>query len=65
MSHNASIPHRLISQDVPEAPSLMRATMSSLWSPFNGFLEWFGELGIFCVAGDARRISKSPLKGAN
>jgi phospholipid/cholesterol/gamma-HCH transport system permease protein len=37
----------LISQDVPQAPSLMRATLSSLWSPFNGFLEWFGELGIF------------------
>ena len=47
MSHNASIPHRLIGQDVPEVPSLMRATLSSLWSPFNGFLEWFGELGIF------------------
>jgi phospholipid/cholesterol/gamma-HCH transport system permease protein len=25
----------------------MRATLSSLWSPFNGFLEWFGEFGIF------------------
>jgi phospholipid/cholesterol/gamma-HCH transport system permease protein len=25
----------------------MRATLTSLWSPFNGFLEWFGELGIF------------------
>ena len=47
MSHNASIPHRLISQDVTQAPSLMRATLTSLWSPFNGFLEWFGELGIF------------------
>ena len=47
MSHNASIPHRLISQDVPQGPSLMQATLTSLWSPFNGFLEWFGELGIF------------------
>jgi len=47
VSHNASIPHRLISQDVPQGPSLMRATLTSLWSPFNGFLEWFGELGIF------------------
>jgi phospholipid/cholesterol/gamma-HCH transport system permease protein len=47
VSHNASIPHRLISQSVPQAPSVMRATLSSLWNPFNGFLEWFGELGIF------------------
>ncbi|MGB2669622.1 MAG: ABC transporter permease [Candidatus Acidiferrum sp.] len=47
MSHNASIPHRLISQDVPQTPSLMRATLASIWSPFNGFLEWFGELGFF------------------
>ena len=47
MSHNASIPHRLISQDVPQVPSLVRTTLASLWSPFNGFLEWFGELGIF------------------
>jgi phospholipid/cholesterol/gamma-HCH transport system permease protein len=47
VSHNASIPHRLISQGVPQAPSVMRATLSSLWNPFSGFLEWFGELGIF------------------
>ena len=47
MGHNARIPHRLISQDVPQVPSLARATLASLWSPFNSFLEWFGELGIF------------------
>ncbi|MGC2671944.1 MAG: ABC transporter permease [Candidatus Acidiferrum sp.] len=47
MSHNVGIPHRLISQDVPHAPSLIRGTFTSLWSPFNGFLEWFGELGLF------------------
>jgi phospholipid/cholesterol/gamma-HCH transport system permease protein len=47
VSHNASIPHRLISQDVPQVASLTRATLGSLWSPFNSFLEWFGELGIF------------------
>ena len=47
MSHNPSIPLRLLSQDVPQAPSVMRATLTSLWNPFNGFLEWFGELGIF------------------
>ncbi|MGB7140209.1 MAG: ABC transporter permease [Candidatus Acidiferrum sp.] len=47
MSHNASIPHRLISNEVPKAPSLTRATLASVWSPFNGFLEWFGEIGFF------------------
>ena len=47
MSHNPSIPHRLISQDVQAAPSVVRATLASLWNPFNGFLEWFGEIGIF------------------
>lgn len=47
MSHNPSIPHRLISQDAPEAPSLVQATLASVWSPVNGFLEWFGELGLF------------------
>jgi phospholipid/cholesterol/gamma-HCH transport system permease protein len=47
VSHNASIPHRLISQDVPQVASLTRATLGSLWSPFNSFLEWFGELGFF------------------
>jgi phospholipid/cholesterol/gamma-HCH transport system permease protein len=47
VSHNPSIPHRLISQDAPEAPSLVQATLASVWSPVNGFLEWFGELGFF------------------
>ena len=47
MSHNPSIPHRLISQDAPQAPSFARATFAAVWSPINGFLEWFGELGLF------------------
>jgi len=47
VSHNASIPHRLIRQDVPGAPSLAGATLRSLWSPIYGFFEWFGELGLF------------------
>ena len=25
----------------------MRATFTSLWSPIDGFLKWFGELGLF------------------
>jgi phospholipid/cholesterol/gamma-HCH transport system permease protein len=47
VSHNPSIPHRLISQDAPQAPSFARATFTAVWSPINGFLEWFGELGLF------------------
>lgn len=47
MSHNPNIPHRLISQDAPQAPSFARATFTAVWNPINGFLEWFGELGLF------------------
>jgi phospholipid/cholesterol/gamma-HCH transport system permease protein len=47
VSHNPSIPHRLISQDAPQAPSFARATFTAVWNPINGFLEWFGELGLF------------------
>ncbi len=47
MSYSAKIPPSSISQDAPQATSLMRATLTSLWSPVNGFLEWFGDLGIF------------------
>jgi phospholipid/cholesterol/gamma-HCH transport system permease protein len=62
VSHNASIPHRLISQDVPQAPSVMRATLASLWNPFNGFLEWFGELGIFAWQ-VMRAVVRRPFEG--
>jgi phospholipid/cholesterol/gamma-HCH transport system permease protein len=62
VSHNASIPHRLISQDVPQAPSQMRATLASIWSPFNGFLEWFGELGLFAWR-VARAAVRRPFEG--
>ena len=62
MSHNASIPHRLISQDVPQVASAVRATLASLWSPFNSFLEWFGELGMF--AWQVMRVSfRRPFEG--
>jgi phospholipid/cholesterol/gamma-HCH transport system permease protein len=62
VSHNASIPHRLISQDVPQVPSLVRTTLASLWSPFNSFLEWFGELGIF--AWQVMRVAfRRPFEG--
>jgi phospholipid/cholesterol/gamma-HCH transport system permease protein len=47
MSYTTKIPSGSISQDAPQATSLLRATLTSLWSPINGFLEWFGEFGIF------------------
>ncbi len=47
MSHNAKDSRLWISQDTPQVASTMRSSLASLWSPLNGFLEWFGELGIF------------------
>src|SRR5579862_9016456 len=47
MSYDAKVSRRWIDQDAPQAASLMRSAHSTLWSPINGFLEWFGELGIF------------------
>jgi hypothetical protein len=38
MSYTAKIPSGSISQDAPQATSLMRATLTSFWSPINGFL---------------------------
>lgn len=47
MSHNAKVPRLWVSQDALQVASLTRSTLTALWSPLNGFLEWFGELGIF------------------
>ena len=47
MIHNASDSRPWIGQDAPQARSLTRSIRASLWNPINGFLEWFGELGIF------------------
>jgi phospholipid/cholesterol/gamma-HCH transport system permease protein len=47
MSDYTKAPSRWISQDVPQATSLIRSVFAALWSPVNGFLEWFGELGGF------------------
>jgi phospholipid/cholesterol/gamma-HCH transport system permease protein len=62
MSYNAGIPRRWISQDAPQATSRMRSTLTSLWSPINGFLEWFGELGIF-VWQVMRAAVRRPFEG--
>ena len=40
----------------------MRSTLASLWSPINGFLEWFGELGIF-VWQVMRAAVRRPFEG--
>jgi hypothetical protein len=46
MNYNTRVPPRWIKQDSPQAASLRRSTLTSLGLRFNGFLEWFGELGI-------------------
>jgi phospholipid/cholesterol/gamma-HCH transport system permease protein len=46
-SHNSRIPGRWISPDAGPALPLMSATLSSVWSLLNRFLEWFGDLGLF------------------
>ena len=61
MSYSARVPPS-ISPDTPPAGSLMRAALSSLWSPVNGFFEWFGELGIF-VWQVLRAAVRPPLEG--
>jgi phospholipid/cholesterol/gamma-HCH transport system permease protein len=62
MSSNAKVPHSWIGQDAPEATSLTRSIFDSLWSPVNGFLEWFGELGIF-VWQVMRAAVRRPFEG--
>ena len=47
MSQDARNPTRWISPDAGNAPSLLVATLHSVWGLFNGFLEWFGDLGLF------------------
>jgi phospholipid/cholesterol/gamma-HCH transport system permease protein len=47
MSYNARVPLDGIGQDAPEAAPLAPSFLHSVWNPINGFLEWFGELGIF------------------
>jgi phospholipid/cholesterol/gamma-HCH transport system permease protein len=47
MNSNAKVPLADLSTDAPQAAPLMPSAFASLWNPINGFLEWFGELGIF------------------
>jgi phospholipid/cholesterol/gamma-HCH transport system permease protein len=62
MSDNATIPRPLISPDPRQGTARIRSTFTSLWSPINGFFEWFGELGIF-VWQVMRAAARRPFEG--
>src|ERR1700680_162811 len=62
MNYTTKVPRHWTSQDAPKAASLMRSAFASLWSPVNGFLEWFGELGIF-VWQVLRAAVRPPFEG--
>src|SRR5580658_6317399 len=47
MSYDSKVSRPWIGENEPQASSLMRSALAWLWSPINGFLEWFGDLGIF------------------
>jgi phospholipid/cholesterol/gamma-HCH transport system permease protein len=47
MPYDTKAPSHWIDQDAPQAASPVRSVFTSVWRPINGFLEWFGELGIF------------------
>jgi phospholipid/cholesterol/gamma-HCH transport system permease protein len=62
MTDNHKVPSSWIGQDALQPASAMRTTLISLWTPINGFLEWFGELGIF-VWQVIRAAVKGPFEG--
>ena len=61
MNDNSTAPG-WIRPDAPQSASLTRSTLTSLWSPLNAFLEWFGELGIF-VWQVMRAAVRRPFEG--
>jgi phospholipid/cholesterol/gamma-HCH transport system permease protein len=62
MTDNTRVPSRLVGEDAPQLTSLVRSAFTSLWSPVNGFLEWFGDLGIF-VWQVIRAAVRRPFEG--
>jgi len=62
MSDNAKISRLWVGHDAPQGTSLVQSSLASLWSPINGFLEWFGELGIF-VWHVMRATVRRPFEG--
>src|ERR1700683_2745043 len=62
MTDNTRVPSRLVGEDTPQLTPLVRSAFSSLWSPVNGFLEWFGDLGIF-ASQVIRAAARRPFEG--
>jgi phospholipid/cholesterol/gamma-HCH transport system permease protein len=62
MSYATKVPHHWTGQNTPQGASRIRSTLSSIWSPINGFFEWFGELGIF-VWQVMRAAVRRPFEG--
>jgi phospholipid/cholesterol/gamma-HCH transport system permease protein len=61
-SHNAKDSRLWIGHGAPQAAARMRSALASLWNPINGFLEWFGELGMF-VWKVMRATVRRPFEG--
>ena len=62
MSLHANIPRRLVSEDAPQPAAWLGSVFAGIWNPINGFLEWFGELGIF-VWQVMRATVRRPFEG--
>jgi phospholipid/cholesterol/gamma-HCH transport system permease protein len=62
LSHNASIPHRLIGQDAAPVRSYMPQSVRYFFHLMNLFLEWFGDLGLF-VWQVVRSAFRRPFEG--
>jgi phospholipid/cholesterol/gamma-HCH transport system permease protein len=62
MSQDARVPSRWITEQTPEPASVVQSALATVWNPVNGFLEWFGELGIFAWR-VMRSVAKPPFEG--
>src|ERR1700689_3733198 len=62
MSHHAKVSRLWVGQDAPQGAPPTQLKLASLWGPINGFLEWFGELGIFVWQG-MRASVRRPFEG--
>jgi len=61
-THDASISRRSTTPEARHVPSLISSAFSSVWSPINHFLEWFGDLGFF-VRQVMRAAVRRPFEG--
>jgi phospholipid/cholesterol/gamma-HCH transport system permease protein len=63
MSHDdVRVPRRWIIKETPQPVSFVQSVLAAIWSPINGFLEWFGGLGIFTWR-VMRSVAKPPFEG--